>query len=131
MVYLRRCHGWCRIKLLPSRRVLCTPHNHVPCHFMQSHISNVHACLAVTCCLHFWQNGRDLLLAAAVTLGWNGYRNTADVPPAAQGHLRTSHTCTVTPHQVQTQVTKTQVNLAHSSTHNTVIRSHNQTKTIN
>ena len=26
------------------------------CHFMQSHIRKVHACLAVTCHLHFWQN---------------------------------------------------------------------------
>ena len=28
---------------------LCTPYNQVPCHFMQSHIRKVHACLAVTC----------------------------------------------------------------------------------
>ena len=46
-----------------------------PCHFMQSHIRKVYACLAVTCCLHFWQNDWDLLHAAAVTRGWNGYRN--------------------------------------------------------
>ena len=25
-------HGWCHVKLLPSRRVLCTPCNHTPCH---------------------------------------------------------------------------------------------------
>ena len=25
-------HGWYHMKLLPSRRVLCTPHNHAPCH---------------------------------------------------------------------------------------------------
>ena len=31
--------------------------------------------LAVTCHLHFWQNGRGRLLTAAVTRGWNGYRN--------------------------------------------------------
>ena len=24
-------HGWCHVKLLPSRRVLCTPCNHAPC----------------------------------------------------------------------------------------------------
>ena len=44
---------------------------------MQSHIRKVHACLAVTCHLHFWQNGQDLLVlrATAVTRGWNGYRN--------------------------------------------------------
>ena len=34
---------------------------------MQSHIRKVHVCLAVTCHLHFWQNHRDLLHAAAVT----------------------------------------------------------------
>ena len=48
-------------------QVLCTPYNHAPCHFMQSHICMVYACLAVTCHLHFWQNGRDLLRATAVT----------------------------------------------------------------
>ena len=63
------------MKLLPSRRVLCTPYNRAPCHFMQSHIRKVHACLAVTCHLRFWQNDRDLLRATAVTRGWNGYRN--------------------------------------------------------
>ena len=63
------------MKLLLSRRVLCTPCNHAPCHFMQSHISTVHACLAVTYHMHFWQNDRDLLRATAVTPGWNGYRN--------------------------------------------------------
>ena len=54
-------------KLLPSRRVLCTPYNHAPCHFMQSHVRRVHTCLAVACHLHFWQNDRDLLRATAVT----------------------------------------------------------------
>ena len=58
-----------------SAQVLCTPYNHAPSHFMQSHIRKVYACLAVTCHLHFWQNDRDLLRAAAVTRGWNGYRN--------------------------------------------------------
>ena len=58
-----------------SRRVLCTPYNHAPCHFMQSHIRKVYACLAVTCHLRFWQNDRGLLRATAVTRGWNGYRN--------------------------------------------------------
>ena len=75
VVYLQRWHGWCHMKLLPSRHVLCTPHNHVPCHFMQSHIRKVYACLAATCHLHFWQNDLDLLHAAAVTRGWNRYRN--------------------------------------------------------
>ena len=58
-----------------SAQVLCTPYNHAPCPFMQSHIRKVYACLAVTCHLHFWQNDRDLLRATAVTRGWNGYRN--------------------------------------------------------
>ena len=35
----------------------------------------VHACLVVTCHLHFCQNDRDLLRATAVSRGWNGYRN--------------------------------------------------------
>ena len=77
VVYLQRWrHGWCHMKLLPSRRVLCTPYNHAPCHFMQSHIRKVYACLAVTCQLHFWRNDRGLLRATAtITRGWNGYRN--------------------------------------------------------
>ena len=32
-------------------------------------------CLAVTYHLHFWQNDRDRLRAAAVTRRWNGHRN--------------------------------------------------------
>ena len=59
-------------------RVLCTPYNHPPCHFMQSHIHKVYACLAVTCHLHFWQHDRDLLRAAVVTQGWNGYWNKSE-----------------------------------------------------
>ena len=35
----------------------------VSCHFLQSHVPRVHACLAGTCHLHFWQNDRDLLQA--------------------------------------------------------------------
>ena len=58
-----------------SRRVLCTPSNHAPCHFMQSHIRKAYACLAVTRHLRFWQNDRGLLRATTVTRGWNGYRN--------------------------------------------------------
>ena len=52
-----------------SAQVLCAPYNHAPCHFLQSHIRKVYACLAVTCHLHFWQNERDLLRATAVTRG--------------------------------------------------------------
>ena len=78
-----------------SARVLCTPYNHAPCHFMQSHIRKVYAWLAVTCHLHFWQKDRDILRATAVTRGWNGYRNKSQhrkstlekkiLPPLLQG----------------------------------------------
>ena len=76
-MYLQCWHGGCHVKLLPSQHVLCIwlPYNHAPCHFMQSHIVRVHACLVVTCHLHFWQNDPDLLHATAVTWGWNGHRN--------------------------------------------------------
>ena len=53
-----------------SWRVLCTPYNHAPCHFMQSIICKVLACLAASCNLRFWQNDRGLLRATAVTWGW-------------------------------------------------------------
>ena len=75
VVYLQRWHGWRHMKLLPSRCVLCAPYNHEPCHFMWSHIHNVHAYLAVTCHLHFWQNHWGLLHATVVTRGLNGYWN--------------------------------------------------------
>ena len=51
------------------------PCTSLQCRFMQSHIRRVHACLVVTCHLHFWQNDRDLSRATAATRGWNGYRN--------------------------------------------------------
>ena len=95
VVYLQRWHGYCHMKLLPSRRVLWTPYNHASCHFMQNHIRKVYACLAVTCHLHFGQNDLDLLRATAVTRGWNGYRNKSQhrkltlekkiLPPLLQG----------------------------------------------
>ena len=61
---VRLIYGRYHVKLLPSRRVLCTPCNLSPCHVTscKSHIGRVHACLAVTCHLHFWQNDGDLLL---------------------------------------------------------------------
>ena len=65
MVYLQCWHGWCHMKLLPYQHFLCAPYNHAPCHFMQSHICKVHACLVVTCHLHFWQKDRGLLHATA------------------------------------------------------------------
>ena len=73
MVYLQCWHGWCYMKLLPSRRILCTPYNHAPCHFMQSHICKVLAYLSVTCHLYFWQNDRGLVRATVVTLSTLAY----------------------------------------------------------
>ena len=92
-VYLQRWHGWCHMKLLPSRCKFCV--HHTTCHFMQSHMRKAYACLAVTCHLRFWQNDRGLLRATAVTRGWNGYRNKSQhtkltlekkiLPPLLQG----------------------------------------------
>ena len=55
--------------------VCITQYNHAPCHFRQSHICKVHACLTTTCHMHVWQNECDVLRATAVTWGWNGYQN--------------------------------------------------------
>ena len=59
------------------------------------HIRKVHACLAVTCHLHFWQNDRDLLRATAVTrvgtdteIGVGTRKSTLEkkiLPPLLQG----------------------------------------------
>ena len=54
------------------------PYNNEPVHGVmsfKSHIVMVHACLVVNCHLQFWQNGRVLLRATAVTRRWNWYRN--------------------------------------------------------
>ena len=67
-----------------SAQVLCTPYNHAPCHFMQSHIRKVYECLAVTCHQYFWQNDRGLLRATAVTRGWNGYESAQKVDPGEE-----------------------------------------------
>ena len=97
-----------------SAQVLYTPYNHAPCHFMQSHIRKVDACLAVTCHLHFWQNDRDLLRATAVTRGWNGYRNKSQnrkltvekkilqplQPGLEPGTFRSNHWAIPTPHDI-------------------------------
>ena len=48
------------------------------CHFKAKYVG-VQVYLAVTCHLHFWQNDRDLLRAAAVTWEWNGYRNAPPI----------------------------------------------------
>ena len=80
VMYLQRCLvvTWlvpCETAVISARSV-CTPQ---PCtmshHFMQSHIRWVHACLAVTCHLHFWQNDCDLLPVTVVTWEWEGYWN--------------------------------------------------------
>ena len=98
-LHKQRSHCWCHMKLLPSRRKFCV-HQTKPCtcHFMQSHIRKVHACLAVTCHLHSWQNDWDLLRAAAVTWRWNRYWNKSQhrkltlekkiLPTLLQGHNR-------------------------------------------
>ena len=72
---LQHWHGWYHIKQLLTWCILCTPYNHASCRFMQSHIHKKHACLAVTCQLHFWQNDWDLLCAIVVTWEWNRYQN--------------------------------------------------------
>ena len=52
-----------------------TKQKNISLHAKPYNLYKVHACLAVTCHLHFWQNDRDLLRAAAVTRGRNGYGN--------------------------------------------------------
>ena len=57
--------------------VLCTPCNNAPLYdvtLFDANIQRVHACLVVTCHLHFWQKDQDLLRATVVTQGWNRYR---------------------------------------------------------
>ena len=72
-------HGCCLVKLLPSRRMFrvhhTAMHQFTATLYSKPHTQGVHVCLAVTRRVPFWQNGRDLLRAAAVTRGWNGYRN--------------------------------------------------------
>ena len=77
---------------IPARS-LCT-YKHAPYYFMQNHMCKVHAYLAVTCHLHFWQNDRGLLRD---TRGWNGYRYKSaqkvdpgeENSPAAPAGIRT------------------------------------------
>ena len=91
-------HGWCHVKCCrfgASSVYTIQPCTRLQSRFIQSHIGRVYACLAVTCHLHFWQNGRDLLRATTVTRGWNGYRNKSQhrkltlekkiLPPLLQG----------------------------------------------
>ena len=75
-MYLQRWHGWCHIKLQPSRRKFCVHHTtmlHVTS--CKATLRKVYACFAVTCYLHFRQNDRDLSRATAVTRGWNGHQH--------------------------------------------------------
>ena len=58
---LQHWHGWCHMKLLPSRSKFCV--HHTTMHHVTSckaTICKVYAYLVVTCHLHFWQNDRDL-----------------------------------------------------------------------
>ena len=73
MVHLQRCLVVTWLvprKLLPSRHVLCTPHNHARCH-VTSCVATYVRCMHVSCNLPFWHNGRDPLCAVAVRRGWN------------------------------------------------------------
>ena len=79
-------YGWCQMKLQPSWSVMCTLYNHILCHFIHSRIYRVHACSAVTCHLHFWQNDRDLLHATAVQKADPGEEDSPTVPAGFQTH---------------------------------------------
>ena len=69
-------HGaaWYRSHLGTSSTYTTQPCTSFKCHLIRSHIRRMYVCLAVTCHLHFWHNDFDLLHAAAVTRGWNGYQ---------------------------------------------------------
>ena len=53
----------------------------------------MHVCLAVTCHLHFWQNGWDLLCATVVTWGWNRYWNKSQHWKLTQEKKLSHHSC--------------------------------------
>ena len=74
-------HRWCHVKLLPSWHKVCVLHStmHQFTVSLHSKPHRVHVCLAVTCHLHFWQNGQDLLHATAVTQEWNWYWNKSQL----------------------------------------------------
>ena len=80
LVYLHHCLvvTWlvpCEMPAISVCSVYIIQPSTMSCHFMQSHIRRVHAYLAGTCCLHFWQIDWDLLHATGVTRGWNRYQN--------------------------------------------------------
>ena len=94
MVYLQRCLVATRLvpretAAVSARSAFTIQSYTMSCHCVQSHIRRVHACLAVTCRLHFWQNVRDLLHAAEVTWELNGYRNKSapKVDPGEENSL--------------------------------------------
>ena len=57
VMYWQRCLvvAWLGASFLCTIQTCTT----LQCHFIQSHIGRVYACLAATCHLHFWQNDRD------------------------------------------------------------------------
>ena len=71
-----------RVTAVVSAHDFWTPYNQSSVYsvilFEATCIRKVGLCLAVTCHLHFWQNGRDRLRASAVTRGWNGYRSKSE-----------------------------------------------------
>ena len=68
-------HGWCHLKLLPSRPTFSVRHTIMhEFSFIRSYIRRLHVWLAVTRQLHLWQNDLVLACYSAVTRGkW--YRN--------------------------------------------------------
>ena len=71
VVYLQRCLvvTWLvprKTAVVSARSVYTIQPCTMSCHSMQNHLRRVHAFLSVTSQLHFWQNDRDVLRAAAV-----------------------------------------------------------------
>ena len=84
IIIIKLVHGcMAYVKLLPSRHTFCvhhtTMHQFTVSLRSEPHTHRVHVCLAVSCYLHFRQNGRDLSRATAVTREWNRYRNTSSL----------------------------------------------------
>ena len=101
VIYLQSCllHGWCHVKLPPSRRRFCVHHIviHQPVYRVAlSKPHTVHVGLTVTCHLHLWQNDQDLFNATAVKRGKRNTKMRAqkvdpgeDISPAALAVDRT------------------------------------------
>ena len=122
-MYLQCWHGWCHMELLPSQHVLCTPYNHAPCHFMQSHIRKVYACLAVTCHLHFWQNDPGLLRATAVKIKITSRTCRFEIcrylqlPHFKSHFMRTGHIFNSVPQSNQSSPPSLSLSCTHTHTH--------------